>query len=67
MVSSTQQSERIRHRKATRAGKEGKRARRLHSTPAFPIHLTDAATEAKPAEAKPAETKPAEKTAAKKK
>lgn len=39
MVSSTQQFERIRKRKATQNGKWNKRARRREGTPAFPIHL----------------------------
>jgi hypothetical protein len=39
MVSSTQQFERIRKRKATQNGKWNKRARRRVGTPAFPIHL----------------------------
>jgi DNA invertase Pin-like site-specific DNA recombinase len=38
MVSSTQQFERIRKRKATTAGKRNKRERRRLGTPAFPIH-----------------------------
>jgi hypothetical protein len=38
MVSSTQQFERIRKRKATQNGKWNKRARRRQGTPAFPIH-----------------------------
>jgi hypothetical protein len=38
MVSSTQQFERIRKRKATQNGKWNKRARRRAGTPAFPIH-----------------------------
>jgi hypothetical protein len=39
MVSSTQQFERIRKRKATQNGKWNKRARRREGTPSFPIHL----------------------------
>ena len=39
MVSSTQQFERIRKRKATQNGKSNKRARRRVGTPVFPIHL----------------------------
>jgi hypothetical protein len=39
MVSSTQQSERIRRRKAGKNGKVNKRARRAKPTPAFPIHV----------------------------
>jgi hypothetical protein len=38
MVSSTQQFERIRRRKATTAGKRNKRDRRRMGTPAFPVH-----------------------------
>jgi DNA invertase Pin-like site-specific DNA recombinase len=38
MVSSTQQFERIRKRKARRAGIRRKRAMRAGGTPAFPIH-----------------------------
>lgn len=38
MVSSTQQFERIRKRKATTNGKRNKRERRAMGTPAFPIH-----------------------------
>ncbi|WP_172824835.1 hypothetical protein [Pajaroellobacter abortibovis] len=38
MVSSTQQSKRIRNRKATTQGKRNKRERRLKGTPSFPIH-----------------------------
>jgi len=38
MVSSTQQFERIRKRKATTSGKRNKRERRRLGTPAFPIH-----------------------------
>lgn len=38
MVSATQQSSRIRRRKATTNGKANKRARRAHSTPVFPVH-----------------------------
>ena len=38
MVSSTQQFERIRKRKATQNGKWNKRARRREGTPVFPIH-----------------------------
>jgi hypothetical protein len=38
MVSSTQQFERIRKRKATTNGKRNKRERRALGTPAFPIH-----------------------------
>lgn len=38
MVSSTQQFERIRKRKATTSGKRNKRERRAMGTPAFPVH-----------------------------
>ncbi len=38
MVSSTQQSERIRARKHRTAGVRRKRTMRAHGTPAFPIH-----------------------------
>lgn len=38
MVSSTQQFDRIRKRKATTAGKRNKRERRALGTPAFAIH-----------------------------
>lgn len=38
MVSSTQQFERIRKRKATTNGKRNKRERRALGTPAFAIH-----------------------------
>jgi hypothetical protein len=38
MVSSTQQFERIRKRKATTNGKWNKRVRRRLGTPAFPVH-----------------------------
>ncbi len=39
MVSSTQQFERIRKRKATTNGKRNKRERRRLGTPAFPVHV----------------------------
>jgi hypothetical protein len=38
MVSATQQTQRIRARKARRAGTRRKRDERAHGTPAFPIH-----------------------------
>lgn len=38
MVSATQQTSRIRARKARRAGTRRKRDGRAHGTPAFPIH-----------------------------
>jgi hypothetical protein len=44
MVSSTQQSSRIRRRKSATNGKANKRTRRKHGTPAFPIHLEGAPT-----------------------
>ena len=57
MVSSTQQSSRIRRRKATTNGKVNKRERRASGTPAVPIHLEAAAVVA----AKPAATTAAKK------
>jgi hypothetical protein len=39
MVSLTQQTSRIRRRKATTNGKVNKRVRRANGTPVFPIHL----------------------------
>lgn len=51
MVSSTQQTQRIRHRKQTTGGKWNKRSRRRNSTPAFPIH--PAGYDPKAADAKP--------------
>jgi hypothetical protein len=63
MVSATQQSSRIRRRKASTNGKVNKRVRRQSGTPAFPIHLD--AQAAKPAAAKAATAKaPATKPAA---
>ncbi len=60
MVSATQQSSRIRARKARRDGTAGKRYSRAHGTPKFPVHLEgydQNAPDAKPAAAaKPAET-----------
>lgn len=38
MVSSTQQFERIRKRKASTSGKRNKRERRALGTPKFPVH-----------------------------
>jgi hypothetical protein len=38
MVSATQQTQRIRQRKARTAGGRRKRTERLHGTPPFPIH-----------------------------
>lgn len=52
MVSSTQQTSRIRRRKATTQGKSNKRQRRLASTPIFPVH--QAGYDANAADAKPA-------------
>jgi len=52
MVSSTQQFERIRKRKATTNGKRNKRERRANGTPKFPIH--PAGYDAQAADAKPA-------------
>lgn len=49
MVSSTQQTTRIRRRKQATNGKANKRVRRNSATPAFPIHLEPTT---KPAEAK---------------
>lgn len=51
MVSSTQQFERIRRRKATTNGKRNKRERRANGTPVFAIHL--AGHDPKAADAKP--------------
>jgi hypothetical protein len=56
MVSSTQQFERIRKRKATQNGKWNKRARRRNGTPIFPIHpvgYDPTAADARPAVAAP--------------
>ncbi|HQY62004.1 MAG: hypothetical protein IPF92_09230 [Myxococcales bacterium] len=52
MVSSTQQFERIRKRKATTNGKRNKRERRASGTPVFAIH--PAGYDAAAADAKPA-------------
>lgn len=52
MVSSTQQFERIRRRKAATQGKRNKRDRRRLGTPAFPVHpegYSATAPDAKPA------------------
>ncbi|WP_437675583.1 hypothetical protein [Sorangium sp. So ce131] len=58
MVSATQQSQRIRRRKARTAGSRRKRHERAHGTPKFPIHpagydqtAPDALRAAPPAEA----------------
>ena len=51
MVSATQQTQRIRRRKARTAGTVRKRDARAHGTPAFPVHPTGydvAAADAKP-------------------
>ena len=55
MVSSTQQFERIRKRKASTSGKRNKRERRAMGTPKFPVHQPG--YDAKAADAK----KPTEK------
>jgi hypothetical protein len=39
MVSATQQSSRIRRRKARTCGKARKRFERAHGTPKFPVHV----------------------------
>jgi hypothetical protein len=52
MVSSTQQFERIRKRKATTNGKRNKRERRANGTPIFAIHpegYNASAADARPA------------------
>ena len=59
MVSSTQQFERIRKRKATTNGKRNKRERRAMGTPKFAVH--PAGYDVNAADAK----KPAKKAAAK--
>ncbi len=51
MVSSTQQFERIRKRKATTNGKRNKRERRANGTPKFAIH--QAGYDTKAADSKP--------------
>ncbi len=56
MVSSSQQFERIRKRKATTNGKRNKRERRALGTPAFPIHPEGY-------DPKAADARPAKKTA----
>jgi hypothetical protein len=57
MVSATQQSSRIRKRKATTNGKHNKRARRANGTPPFAVHVAgyDAGAADAPKAAKPAE------------
>ncbi len=62
MVSSSQQFERIRKRKATTNGKRNKRDRRRLGTPAFPIHQEG--YDPKAADAKPARTSKSAKPAA---
>jgi hypothetical protein len=62
MVSSSQQFERIRKRKATQNGKWNKRARRRLGTPAFPVHPNG--YDPKAADARPA--LPSDTVAAKK-
>lgn len=62
MVSSTQQSSRIRKRKSTTNGKTNKRERRANGTPAFSVHVEG--YDAKAPDAKPA---PKAKLAPKKK
>jgi hypothetical protein len=52
MVSSSQQFERIRKRKATTSGKRNKRERRAQGTPAFAVH--PAGYDTKAADARPA-------------
>jgi hypothetical protein len=54
MVSSSQQFERIRKRKATKNGKWNKRARRRIGTPAFAVHPEG--YDPKAADARPSET-----------
>ena len=52
MVSATQQSFRIRRRKARKNGVKTKRYNRAHGTPKFPVHpegYSAAAADAKPA------------------
>jgi hypothetical protein len=61
MVSSSQQFERIRKRKATKNGKWNKRARRRIGTPAFAVHPEG--YDPKAADARPAEAAPIAKTA----
>jgi hypothetical protein len=64
MVSSSQQFERIRKRKATQNGKWNKRARRRLGTPAFPIQpegYDPKAPDARPAEGGSAATAAAKK------
>jgi len=65
MVSATQQTSRIRARKAKRNGAGSRRENKKNGTPAFPVHLEgydpqapDAKPAAKADEAKPAAKKP---------
>ncbi|NUO51858.1 MAG: hypothetical protein HOV80_23660 [Polyangiaceae bacterium] len=71
MVSATQQSSRIRRRKARTCGTKNKRFNRANGTPAFPLHQEGypaTAADAKPvAEAKPVAAPKAEKKTAEKK
>ncbi len=55
MVSATQQTQRIRRRKARSAGTVRKREGRAHGTPAFPVHPAGYDTTA--ADAKPVAVK----------
>lgn len=57
MVSATQQSERIRQRKARTAGSRRKREMRAHGTPKFPIHPEGYNTQAHDARPTPADKK----------
>jgi len=68
MVSNTQQSERIRARKARRAGSRRKRAMRAQGTPKFPLHPVGYDPNAADARRAPAAESPAPaKSAASKK
>jgi hypothetical protein len=62
MVSCTQQTQRIRARKARRDGSKSKRFARAHGTPTFAVHpegYDPKAADAKPIEVKSVEAKPA--------
>lgn len=62
MVSATQQTQRIRNRKARRSGTKTKRFARANGTPAFAIHpegYSPKAPDAKPVVAEPVAAKPA--------
>ena len=64
MVSATQQSSRIRRRKARTAGTRRKRVERAHGTPSFPIHqdgYDQKAADARPQATSAADTKPVQK------